>query len=107
MKLRHRQSDAKSGEWIRVCRAVPPVWPMSAAALIIGDVEAVGQRPAEQEPARSCRLRRRVECLSTFFAGRKLRSRTSPECSIAWVREAVSSRVIPRSTTAMSHAAIW
>jgi len=67
--------------------SVPPV--ASPAAADHGDVEAVGsdQRSKNQ---RGLVAYAAGGVLVDLFAGEKLRSRTSPECSIAWVREAVS-----------------
>jgi hypothetical protein len=45
-----------------------------------------------------------VLCLSTFTPGMCERSMRTPERTIASVRIAVSSGVIPRRTTAISHA---
>src|SRR5882762_4827579 len=48
-----------------------------------------------------------VECLSTFFPGRFEKLRTSPEYSIASVREASSERDMPRNQMAAWLMAVW
>jgi hypothetical protein len=45
-----------------------------------------------------------VECLSTLREGRSEKSSTSPECNMVSVSAAVSARVMPLSSVAMSQA---
>src|SRR5882762_4827577 len=84
---------------------VPPVWPRPRP-LIMGTIRP----PAATMGARMSEVLSPmppVECLSTFFPGRFEKLRTSPEYSIASVREARSERDNPRNHTAISQAAIW
>ena len=85
--------------------SVPPVCPRPRP-LIMGTASP----PAATNGARMSEVLSPtppVECLSTAFTPSEIRSSTSPECSIASVRCAVSAAESPRTCAAMSHAAAW
>ena len=85
--------------------SVPPVCPRPRP-LIIGTASP----PAATSGARISDVLSPtppVECLSTAFTPRAVRSSISPERSIASVRCAVSARDSPRTCAAISQAAAW
>ena len=85
--------------------SVPPVWPRPRPDIIgttTPQAAASGARISEVlSPTPP------VLCLSTFSPGRSDRSTLTPEWTIASVRSAVSSAVMPRRTIAISRAEIW